>query len=73
MSMQQLVNLYMENIIKLYGTSAYIVTDKDPRLTSRVWKEYYDAMGKELKFITTFHPQTNKQSKTTIQVLEDLL
>lgn len=30
-------------------------------------------LGTQLTFSTTFHPQTNRQAKRTIQVLEDML
>ena len=35
-SMQQLVKLYMENIVRLHGTPVFIVSDRDPRFTSRL-------------------------------------
>ena len=73
MSMQQLVKLYTDNIVKLHGTPISIVSDRDARFTSRIWKEFQNAMGTELKFSTAFHPQTDGQSERTIQVLEDLL
>ena len=59
MSMQQLVKLYTDNIVKLHGTPISIVSDRDVRFTSRIWKEFQDAMGTELKFSTAFHPQTD--------------
>ena len=73
MSMQQLVKLYIDNIVKLHGMPISIVSDRDARFTSRIWKEFQNAMGTELKFSTAFHPQTDGQSERTIQVLEDLL
>ena len=36
-------------------------------------KSFQTAMGTYLMMSTTFHPQTNGQSKRTIQVLEDML
>ena len=73
MSMEQLVKLYMDNIVRLNGTPVTIVSDRDPRFTSKLWKEFQEAMGTELRFSTAFHPQTDGQSEMTIQVLEDLL
>nr|GFC94558.1 putative reverse transcriptase domain-containing protein [Tanacetum cinerariifolium] len=37
------------------------------------WKGLQKAWGTRLKFSTSFHPQTNGQSKRTIQTLEDML
>ena len=73
MSMEQLVKLYMDNIVRLHGTPVTIVSYRDPRFTSKLWKEFQEAMGTELRFSTTFHPQTDGQSERMIQVPEDLL
>nr|GFD49627.1 putative reverse transcriptase domain-containing protein [Tanacetum cinerariifolium] len=37
------------------------------------WKGLQKAWGTRLKFSTAFHPQTDGQSKRTIQTLEDML
>ncbi|GJW51737.1 retrotransposable element Tf2 [Tanacetum coccineum] len=50
-----------------------IVSDRDPKFTSRFWKGLQKAWGTRLKFSTTFHPQTDGQSERTIQTLEDML
>nr|GFC60462.1 putative nucleotidyltransferase, ribonuclease H [Tanacetum cinerariifolium] len=60
-------------IIRLHGTLTSIVSDRDPRFTSRFWKGLQKAWGTRLKFSTTFHPQTNCQSERTIQTLKDML
>ena len=40
MNMQQLVNLYVENIAKLHGTPLSIISDREPRFTSRILREF---------------------------------
>nr|GFC51500.1 DNA/RNA polymerases superfamily protein [Tanacetum cinerariifolium] len=50
-----------------------IISDRDPRFTSRFWKGLQKAWGTRLKFSTAFHPQTDGQSERTIQTLEDML
>ena len=37
------------------------------------WKELQEGFGTQLKFSTTSHPQTDRQSARTIQTLEDML
>ena len=50
-----------------------IVSYRDPRFTAHFWKVFQRAMGTQLIMSTAFHPQTNGQSKRTIQVLEVML
>ena len=63
----------MSEIVRLHGIPLSIVFDRDPRFTSRFWKELQSALGTQLNFSTAFHPQTNGQSERVIQVLEDVL
>ena len=72
-SMDRLVELYVDEIVRLHGVSLSIVSDRDPRFISRFWKELQLALGTWLNFSTTFHPQTDGQSERLIQVLEDML
>ena len=71
--MDRLVELFVKEIIRLHGVPLYIVTDRDLRFTSRFWKDLQSTLGTRLNFSTTFHPQTDGQSKRLIQVLEDML
>ena len=38
-SMGRLTELYVEEIVRLHGVPLSIVSDRDPRFTSRLWKE----------------------------------
>ena len=71
--MDHLAELYVSEIIRLHGIPLSIVSDRDPRFSSRFWKELQSVFGTRLNFSTVFHPQTDKQSKRVIQVLEDML
>ena len=72
-SLDKLAQLYVREIIKLHGTPVSIVSDRDPRFTSRFWPSLQNALGTKLHFSTAFHPQTDGQSERTIQTLEDML
>ena len=71
--MEKLAKLYVKNIVRLHGALVTIVSDRDPRFTSRFWPSLQNAMGTKLKFSTAFHPQKDGQFEQTIQILEDML
>ena len=72
-SMDRLVELYVDEIVRLHGVQLSIVSDRYSRFTSKFWKKLQSALGTRLNFNTTFHPQTDGQSERLIQVLEDML
>jgi hypothetical protein len=57
-SMDTLTELYIKEIIRLHGIHVSIVSDRDPRFTSRFWQSLQEALGTKLTF-STFHPQTD--------------
>ncbi|GJY69296.1 putative nucleotidyltransferase, ribonuclease H [Tanacetum coccineum] len=72
-SISRLAEMFQQEIVRLHGTPSAIVSDRDPRFTSRFWKGLQNAWGTRLKFSTAFHPETDGQSERTIQTLEDML
>ena len=72
-SLNRLAELYVDEIVKLHGMPVSIVSDRDPRFTSRFWSKFQKALGTSLHFSTVFHPQTDGQSERTIQTLKDML
>ena len=71
--MNKLAERYFDEIMRLHETPVSIVSDRDPRFTSRFWPSLQEALGTKVKFSTSFHPQTDGQSERTIQTLEDML
>ena len=66
---QKLAELFMNHIVSLHGVPVSIISDRDPRFTSRFWKRLMKELGVKLNLSTAFHPQTDGQSKRTIQTL----
>ncbi|WJX12700.1 hypothetical protein P8452_03168 [Trifolium repens] len=69
----KLAEIYVEQIVRLHGIPSSIVSDRDPRFTSRFWESLQEALGIKLRMSSAYHPQTDGQSERTIQSLEDLL
>ena len=67
----KLAELYIKEIVRLHGIP--IISDRDPRFTSRFWGKFQEALGTRLNFSTTFHPQTDGHLERVIQILEDML
>ena len=72
-SLDKLAELYIKEIVRLHGIPVTIISDRDPRFTSRFWGKLQEALGTRLNFSTVFHPQTDGQSERVIQILEDML
>lgn len=72
-SVEQVVEVLMNNIHKLHGMPMAIVTDRDRIFTSQFFQEVFKAMKVHLRFSTAYHPQTDGQTKRVNQCLESYL
>ena len=57
----------------MHGVPLSIISDRGTQFTSKFWKTLHAELGTRFDVSTAFHPQTDGQSKRTIQVLEDML
>ena len=55
-SLDKLAELYIKEIVRLHGIHISIISDRDPRFTSRFLEKLQEALGTRLNFSTTFHP-----------------
>ena len=65
--------IFIDNVFRLHGLPEVIISDQDPRFTSKFWRSLFELLGMDLRFSTTFHPQTDGQSERMIQTLENFL
>ncbi|KAM2491167.1 hypothetical protein PS1_042866 [Malus domestica] len=72
-SLNKLAQLFISKIVKYHGVPVNIISDRDPRFTSKFWIAFQEALGTRLLYSTAYHPQTDGQSERTIQTLEDML
>nr|GEY13911.1 hypothetical protein [Tanacetum cinerariifolium] len=70
--MDRLARLYMNEIVARHGVPISIISDRDSRFISRFWQSMQEALGTRLDISTTYHPQTDGQSKHTIKTLEEI-
>nr|GEY93321.1 reverse transcriptase domain-containing protein [Tanacetum cinerariifolium] len=72
-SMEKLTQLYLKEIVCRHGVPISIISDRDSKFTSRLWRSLQEALGTRLDMSTAYHPKIDGQSKRTIQTLEDML
>jgi hypothetical protein len=68
-----IANIFMKEIFRLHGMPREIVSDRDTKFTSSLWKSLMAGFETKLLFITTYHPQTDGQIERVNQIVEDML
>ncbi|KAI4387241.1 hypothetical protein MLD38_005086 [Melastoma candidum] len=58
-SLESLAKLYIKEIVIYHGVPHTITSNRDPRFTSKLWKNLQEALDTKLQMSTAFHPQTD--------------
>ena len=66
-------NSFFANIFKLHGIPDSIVSDRDPKFTSKFWKRLMELCGIKLKMSTSRHPQTDGLSEIMNRMVENYI
>lgn len=69
-SAAQVARVFFDNIYKLHGLPAILISDRDPIFTSKFWQELFVLMGTDLNMSSANHPQTDGQTERVNQCLE---
>jgi len=56
MSVARLVEIYIEQIVKLHGIPSSIVSDRDPMYISTFWESLQASLGTKLRLSSAYHP-----------------
>ena len=58
-----MATLFIAQVFKYHGLPTSIVSNRDPRMTSSVWKGLFENLGTNLNFSLAYHPQIDGQSE----------
>jgi len=72
-SAPQTAKLFFDQVFRLHGIPASIVSDRDPKFTSQFWRALHKEMGVKLSMSTAFHPQSDGQTERMNRTLEAFL
>ncbi|CAI5468676.1 unnamed protein product [Closterium sp. Yama58-4] len=70
---EETARLFISTVVRLHGIPSAIITDRDPKFTSKFWKETWAQYGTKLQFSSAYHPQTDGQTERTNQTMEQLI
>ena len=65
---ENLDKMYVYEIVKLHGIPTSIMSDRDPRFTSKFWTGLQNAFGTKFMLSFAYHPQTDGQTERTISL-----
>ncbi|PHJ20548.1 retrotransposon ty3-gypsy subclass [Cystoisospora suis] len=66
-SAEDIAILLVRQVIRFHGVPSAIVSDRDTRFTSEVWRVMRKRLAIEQKMSTAYHPQTGGQAERTNQ------
>ena len=68
-----IANLFFRDIVRLHGVPKSIVSDRDVKFMSYLWKTLMAKFGIKLLFSSSSHPQTDGQTEVVNRSLSTLL
>lgn len=69
----QVAEVFLKEIFRLHGLHKKIVSDRDSRFLCLFWQELFRLTGTKLTPSTSYHPQTDGQTKIVNKWIEGYL
>jgi hypothetical protein len=70
---EEAARLFITHIFQYHGLPRSIISDRDPRFTSKFWQSFCQQLDIEPKYSTAYHPQTDGQTERANRVIEEVL
>ncbi|GBG60739.1 hypothetical protein CBR_g12477 [Chara braunii] len=70
---EHVIKLFMDNWVRDFGLPKALVSDRDVRFTSEMWKKAAEQMGSQLQMTSGNHPKANGQAEQMNRVVQHLL
>ncbi|KAI4372833.1 hypothetical protein MLD38_011017 [Melastoma candidum] len=66
-------DLYFQEVLRLHGVPKSIVSDRNVKFLSYLWKTSWHKLGTKLVFSTAYHPQTDGQTEVVNRTMAAIL
>ncbi|GBG81947.1 hypothetical protein CBR_g34130 [Chara braunii] len=70
---EHVIKLFVDNWVRDFGLPKSIISDRDVRFTSELWKKTAEQMGSQLQMTSGNHPEANGQAEQMNRVVQHLL
>jgi hypothetical protein len=72
-NIQKYAESYVARVLCLHGVPKTIISDRGSQFVARFWEQLHASLGTHLIHSSSYHPQTDGQTKRVNQILEDML
>ncbi|GBG72519.1 hypothetical protein CBR_g12090 [Chara braunii] len=69
-SAREVADIVFDRVVRDHGLPQSIISDRDPCFTSTFWRRLHEVYGSQLRFSSSYHPQTDGQTEVTNKTLD---
>ncbi|GBG69036.1 hypothetical protein CBR_g3734 [Chara braunii] len=72
-SAREVADIVFDRVVRDHGLPPSIISDRDPCFTSTFWRRLHEVYGSQLRFSSSYHPQTDGPTEVTNKTLGNIL